>query len=260
MNASAPLPVLAQRLRAGETLFMSWCGIPDPSIPEDLVREGFDASLLDMQHGAITVESAISGIAHVGLAGHPALVRIPVGEFATASRMLDAGAAGIVAPMINSVADARQLAAFTKFPPLGERSWGPRRALALANVTSDEYFVQANAMHLTIAMIETREALAALDDILGVPGIDGVLVGPSDLSITLSGGAGVNAQHPLVEAALDHIAARCAALGKVACAFCMTGARGNALAKRGFRLMSLSTDSALLRIGAKMELADARKR
>ena len=86
--------------------------------------------------------------------------------------------------MINSVEDARLFVSFTKFPPLGERSWGPARALALTGLSPQDYFKQANDFSLIVAMIETREAIAAVDDILAVPGIDGVFVGPSDLSIT----------------------------------------------------------------------------
>ena len=111
---------------------------------------------------------------------------------------------------------------------------------------------------MAIAMIETREALAALDSILDTPGIDGVFVGPSDLSIALTKGATVDAHHPEVDRALDHIAARCKAKNKVAGAFCMTGKRANELAKRGFGLCSVSTDGMMLRIGARAELKAAR--
>jgi 4-hydroxy-2-oxoheptanedioate aldolase len=258
MADGAPLIQLSTRLRAGETLFMSWCGINESSIAEQSVRDGFDAALLDMQHGAIDFDTTVKAIALVGLAGRPALARIPVGDFAAASRLLDAGAAAIVAPMINSVEDARRFASFTKFPPVGERSWGPGRASPLSGFEGVHYFARANDMHLALAMIETREALAALDGILDTPGIDGVFVGPSDLSIGLTNGATVDAQHPDVEKALDHIAARCKAKGKIAGLFCMTGSRAKDMAARGFRLCSVSTDGVMLRIGARMELKAAR--
>lgn len=258
MTASAPLAHLARRLRAGETVLMSWCGLNDASLAEATLREGFDAALLDMQHGAIDFTTTVEAIALAGLAGKPAIARIPVGDFASASRLLDAGAAAIVAPMINSAADARAFAGFAKFPPVGERSWGPHRAQALAGLEGADYFHAANQMHMAIAMIETREALAALDSILDTPGIDGVFVGPSDLSIALTNGATVDAHHPEVDRALDHIAARCKAKNKVAGAFCMTGKRANELAKRGFGLCSVSTDGMMLRIGARAELKAAR--
>ncbi len=258
MTDPAPLPLLATRLAAGETLFMSWCGFNEPAVAEATARAGFDAVLIDMQHGAVDFSAAVLAIALVGLAGKPALARIPVGDFALCSRLLDAGAAGIVAPMINSVEDARRLAAFAKFPPLGERSWSPHRALALSGRNVAAYLAEANALHRTFAMIETRAALAALDGILAVEGIDGVLVGPADLSIALSDGASLNPTSAEVERALDHVAQRCKAAGKAAAVFCPTGARAHALAHRGFSLCAVATDGLMLQAGARMELKAAR--
>ncbi len=247
----------AERIRSGAPAFAAWCGIPDPSVPEIMVREGFDCAVLDMQHGAYDYAVAIQGISNCALAGKPAIVRIPVGEFPTASRMLDAGAAGIIAPMVNSVADAKQLAAFTKFPPVAERSWGPARALTLTGLAPADYLAQANGFSLTIAMIETRAALDALDDILSVPGIDGVFVGPSDLSIALSNGAGVNQLSPDVDKAMDHIVKRAKAHKKFASAFCGDGKRAAEVAAKGYQLMSIGTDNLLLRAGCKAALAAA---
>ena len=110
--------------------------------------------------------------------------------------------------MINSAEDARRFADFMKFPPLGRRSWGPRAALALSGLIGPAYLHSANASTLAIAMIETREALGALDDILGAPGIDGVFVGPFDLSIALSAGSVVDPSGAEVEAALSRIVER----------------------------------------------------
>lgn len=254
----APLGLLAERLGAGETLFMSWCGFNDPAVAEATARAGFDATLIDMQHGAVDYTSTVLGVGLIGLAGKPALVRIPVGDFALCSRLLDAGAAGIVAPMINSVEDARRFAAHAKFPPVGERSWSPHRALALSGRNAAAYLGDANSLHVALAMIETRPALAALDEILDVDGIDGVLVGPADLSIALSHGESMNPTSDAVEAALDKVAQRCAAKGKVAAVFCPTGARAHALAHRGFRLCAVATDGLMLQAGARMELKAAK--
>eukprot|EP01037_Dinobryon_pediforme_P013659 gene13659-13774_t len=179
---------LAQKIAKNQSVFSAWISGTDTGFAEALVREGFDAALFDMQHGACDIDLAIRGIATVALAGKPTIIRIPVGEFQTASRALDAGAAAVIAPMINSVDEARLFADFMKFPPLGKRSWGPGRAIPLSGLDPQAYLATANQFQLAIAMIETREALAALDDILGVAGIDGVFVGPADLSIALSYG------------------------------------------------------------------------
>lgn len=258
MSDGAPISTLAADLRAGKKVLMAWCGLTDPAVPEIMVREGFDTALLDMQHGSYDVASAIAGITACAGAGKPALVRIPVGDFAMASRMLDAGAAGIVAPMINSVEDARAFAAFMKYPPKGERSWGPARALGFTGMAPGDYLAKANGFTLALAMIETRQALAALDGILDVPGIDGVLIGPGDLSITLSNGAKLDPDGPEVDGVLDKIAAACAARGKIACVFCMDAKRARALSARGFSLMSIATDQMLLKQVTREQVAIAR--
>lgn len=247
--------LLSDRIAAGRFTTTAWAGMTDPAIAELMVREGFDSGMLDMQHGAVDFHCALRGIGQVALAGKPCIVRIPVGEFALASRLLDAGAAAIIAPMINSVEDARNFVAFMKFPPLGARSWGPRQVMALGGFDQASYLREANRIHLAIAMIETREALIALDDILAVPGIDGVFVGPSDLSIALSEGRSVDPSNEEVDAALTLVAGRAKAHGKFASAFCFTGTRARELKSRGYLLCSVSTDGLLLKSAVQRELA-----
>ncbi len=230
----------------------------EPAVAEALAREAFDAVVLDMQHGAFDFAGASRAILAVALADKPSIVRVPVGEFSLASRLLDAGAAGIIAPMINSRDDARRLVAFTKFLPLGERSWGPRAVLPLSGLEAPEYLASANAMTQTIAMIETRAALEALDDILGVEGVDGVFIGPSDLSIALSDGKKSEPRGPALMEAAGRIAARARAHGKYAAMFCFDGADAGAMAGLGFRLCSVATDQTLLRGAARAELLAAR--
>ena len=252
-----PIAALSHRLRAGDRLLAGWSGLAEAAMADIMVRQGFDTVVLDMQHGAQTIESALRGIAALALAGAPAIVRIPVGDNATASRMLDGGAAAIIAPMINSVADARAFAAAVKYRPMGERSWGPHRALVLSGLEPVVYLAAANAMHLAIPMIETATALDALDDILAEPGVDGVFVGPADLSIALSGGT-LDPRGAAVEHALDHVAARAAAAGKFAGLFCFDGAQAKAMGARGFALCSIATDSMLLAGAARAAVAAAR--
>jgi 4-hydroxy-2-oxoheptanedioate aldolase len=252
------IATLSQRIRQGDKLLTAWIGSTDPTNAEILVREGFDTALFDMQHGACDIDIAIRGIAAVALAGKPALVRIPVGDFSTASRALDAGAAAVVAPMINSQAEAIAFAEFMKFPPLGKRSWGPHRALSLSGLDPQAFVKTANDFQLAIAMIETRPALDALEEILGVPGIDGVFVGPADLSIALSGGTELNPESDAVMAALAHVAARAKAHGKFTSAFGLNGSHAKMLHDLGYALASVSTESGLLRAGARAELAVAR--
>ena len=249
---------LAERLSQGGPAFSAWCGLPEPSIAGLLAREAFDAVTFDMQHGAIDYAAVVRAIPLVAAAGKPAMARIPIGEFATASRLLDAGASAIIAPMINTIEDARRLAAATKFPPAGERSWGPAGALALTGMAVPDYFSAANGFSLALAMVETREALAIVDDILGVPGIDGIFLGPSDLSIALSNGASLDAASPEVDRALVHALGRAKAAGKLAGVYAHSGERAAEVARHGFHLVTIASDSTLLRVGAQATLKAAR--
>lgn len=248
----------ADRLAAPGTLFTAWVGTPEPVVAATLAREAFNAVTLDMQHGAVDFLAAVRAIPAVVTAGKPAIVRIPVGEFATASRLLDAGASAIIAPMINSAADARAFAAHVKFPPLGERSWGPHAALALSGLEPPRYFAEANRFSLAIAMIETRAALAVVDDILDVAGIDGVFVGPSDLSIALSDGAALDPNGAGVDEAVDHVLARARARGKLMCIYAGNAERAASYAAKGIDLVALGSDMTLLKLGAQQALATAR--
>ncbi len=258
MSEGGVIGKLSWQIRSGKCVLPAWVGVNDASVAELLAREAYDCVVLDMQHGAIDLRGAMAGVSAVALAGKPAIVRVPVGDYATASRVIDAGAAAVIAPMINSAEDARRFALQMKYPPVGQRSWGPRSALALSGLIGPAYLHSANAFTLAIAMIETREALAALDDILAEPGIDGVFIGPGDLSISLSNGGVVDAQSAAVDAELDRVVARAKAHGKFAALFCFEGARAKVMAERGFALCSVSTDQQLLRLAARSELAAAR--
>ena len=252
------LEKLAAKLAAGGDALCAWVTVSEPAVAEWLAREAFDAVALDMQHGAIDFAGAMRSILNVTLAGKPSIVRVPVGGFALASQLLDAGASGILAPMINSGDDARRFVEFTKFPPLGQRSWGPRTALPLSGLDATTYLNAANAMAQAIAMIETRAALDALDDILAVEGLDGVYVGPSDLSIAMSQGQRVEPRAPALMAEARRIAERAAAHGKYAAMFCFDGVDARAMLALGYRLCTIASDHALMRSAAQAELAAAR--
>lgn len=242
---------LVADLKGGKPVYSAWCGLPEPSIAGYLAREtGFGAVVLDMQHGAIDFLAATRAIPLVAAAGKPCIPRIPVGEFGTASRLLDAGAAGIIAPMINTVEDAGRFAAHMKFPPTGERSWGPHPALALTGLSMPDYFAGANGFVLSFAMIETREALDRIDDIMAVDGIDAIFIGPSDLSIGLSNGAALAPDGAEVTAAIDHAQARARAAGKYAAIYAPSGERAADFARRGYDLVAIGSDLAFLRAGA----------
>lgn len=245
---------LADRLRAGETVHCGWCSLPYPIVAELIGREGFAAATLDQQHGLWDTASLIAGIASVRQAGASPVVRVPVGDFGGVSRVLDFGAEAVIAPMINTEADARAFAAAAKFPPMGERSWGPHRATMLAGISDQkDYLRGANSSTLALAMIETREALDNVDVIASTTGIDALFLGPADLSIALSGGA-LDPMCKSVDEGLDCILAAAGKTGKLVGAFCPTSARAIELEKRGVRFLAIPGDIAFLRSGASAAL------
>ncbi len=251
---------LSSKIRSGKAVFSAWSGIPSQYVAEACARTDFDTVTLDMQHGAQTTQSVTDGIGAIRLAGKPAIVRIPVGRFDMASRALDLGASAVIAPMINSVADARAFAESMKFPPLGGRSWGPHRAITLGGYESNQaYLESANADSLAIAMIETREALDALDDILAVDGIDGIFVGPSDFSIAWSGGKTVNPVLDDMMEGVAEIARRAKAAGKFPAIFVFDPGVVAQYAGYGYQLFAMATDGLYIARGAGDLVAAARQ-
>jgi len=242
---------LARRLRAGETVFSSWCTLASPIVAETIAREGYASVVLDQQHGLWGTASIIAGVAALNHAGAAPVVRVPVGDFAFVSRALDFGAEAIIAPMINTVSDARQFAGAAKYPPLGERSWGPQRAMMLQDKSvAVDYLREANDGTLTLAMIETVTALGNVDAIAATPGIDALFVGPYDLSTALSGGKAQDVQAGEVERAIDQICAAAKKAGKIPGIYCSNAERGLAMAKRGFRFITVGSDFSIVREGA----------
>jgi 4-hydroxy-2-oxoheptanedioate aldolase len=250
---------LAKRLSADETVFTAWSAIPDAVTMEALAATAFDAVLLDMQHGGHSEESVLRCLAPAIAAGKPGIVRVPVGRFDMASRALDYGAEAVVAPMINSVADAEAFAASMKYPPMGERSWGVS-ILAARDGQADSLkrLKTANSETLAFAMIETRRAYDALDGILAVDGIDAVFIGPSDFSIAWTNGAAVNPRLDDMGEAIADIAGRARAAGKHVGIYLVDMADAGRFAAMGVRLFGFGTESKFMAAGADALLGAAK--
>lgn len=251
---------LASRLRAGETIYSAWSNLTDPLVMEALCRTSLDAVLLDMQHGAHDTASIVALTGIIRAAQKHTLVRVPVGRFDMASRALDMGAEAVIAPMINSVHDARLFAAAMKYPPLGERSWGQLRGRpgSYGAGGSGSYLREVNDATLSFAMIETRAAYESLDDILAVEGIDGVFVGPSDFSIAWSNGADVDAGSEAIIEPLTRIAVKAKGAGKLCGIYAATPALAQRFVGLGYSYIPLSVDTAYLALGVQ-SLLDAVK-
>ena len=179
---------LRSRLATGEPFLFTWMTVPSAPLAGQVARLPIEAVCLDMQHGMIGFSDAAPMIAAINAAGRPAMVRALWNDAATPGQAFDAGAVCVIAPMVNTRKQAEALVRAAKYPPLGARSWGGYTALQASGLAPAEYLRQANRMTMVFAMVETVEALSNVNEIAKTPGLDGLFVGPSDLSITLSKG------------------------------------------------------------------------
>jgi 4-hydroxy-2-oxoheptanedioate aldolase len=147
-----------------------------------MAHQGYDWICIDMQHGVVDYQVAVTMLQAIGATATIPFVRVPWNEQGIIGKVLDAGALGVIIPMVNSVEEAKAAVASCRYYPLGSRSYGPTRAAYYAGAG---YYPEANEQVACVPMIETKQAVERLDDILSVPGIDAVYVGPADLSITL---------------------------------------------------------------------------
>lgn len=225
-----------------------------------MAREGLEGVILDQQHGLWDTTTTFAGIASLVQGGGAAGVRIAVGDYAGAARAIDNGATVIIAPMIDSVADVKALVAATKYPPVGARSWGPGGAMVLSGITDANAYLRAgNDTSVILAMIETATALENVEAIAATPGIDGLFLGPYDLSVALSRGAEVNTNMPAVAAVLDRVLAAAKAAGKVCGIYCTTIEQMRAAHAKGFRFLTVGADSDFMHSGISARLAELAK-
>ncbi|MEM6713114.1 MAG: aldolase/citrate lyase family protein [Pseudomonadota bacterium] len=237
----------AAGLRAGDKVTLGWSSIPSPLNAAALALGGFACVCTDLQHGMHDQTSMVASMQAIHTAHKQPGLRIPVGRFDLASHAVDAGAQVIIAPMINTARDAEALVAATKYPPIGERSWGPALAMDLWGVVPAEYLSKANDLIITLAMIETVEAMDNLDAILAVDGVDGVFVGPSDLSITLSKGEGLQPGADHVLAASAQIGRKSRDVGKIAGVYAFDIDKAHSFFDDGFTVVAVGSDTLALK-------------
>lgn len=251
MTGARPGALPARALAAEGPHLNAWVQAPSSFVVETVARAGFASVTLDAQHGFATYDRIAEGVAGAALAGRPALVRLPLGGAALAAQALDAGAAGVIAPMIDDPDAARALVDAVKFPPTGRRSWGPNRALSLSGLDRTAFLGAANGQTLALAMIETEAALDRIDAILAVEGLDGVLIGPNDLCVSLTAGTAVDPAEPRTAAAVDRALEAARRAGKVAAIFANTPAFAVDYLNRGYPFVALGPDLAFLADGAR---------
>jgi 4-hydroxy-2-oxoheptanedioate aldolase len=245
---------LKQKWAAGEAALGAWLAIPSTISAEIMARLGFDWLTIDLQHGLIDFNRMVEMLQAIATTPTTAIVRVPVGEASWIGRVLDAGAAGVIVPLVDNADEARAAVEACRYPPRGKRSYGPFRA---AYIRDGRYTTQVDQEVVCLVMIETRDGIDNLEAILDVPGIDGVFVGPNDLSLALGLSPGSDQEAKVFTDAIDRIVAGCRARNLIAgCASTATVAKKRLA--QGFRFVEVSRDSSSMVRAATEDLASVR--
>lgn len=239
--------------RAGETTLGLWATSPSSIAAEALARSGVEYVCVDNQHGLVDYQATVPMIQAILLGGSCPIARVPWNEPGIIGKMLDAGAQGIIVPMVNTAEEAQAAVAACRYPPLGARSFGP----AGVGQRVPGYFDSSAEQIAVIPMVETVEALNNVDQIVSVPGVDAVYVGPADLSISLGLPPGNNDDAPEFVEALKTIVAACNRAGVVPGIHSSGGLTPRRL-ELGFRMVTVSADLVAMRLGVAAELERAR--
>ena len=249
---------IREKLAAEIPVVGSWISLPDTTVAEIMARSGFDFLTVDMEHSAITMSEAQELIRVISLCGVCPFVRLTSNDGALTKRVLDAGAVGIIVPMVNTAEEAEAAVGAARYPPVGHRSVGLARAQGYGP-GFDAYFEDANADTLVIVQIEHATAVENVEQILSVAGIDAIMVGPYDLSASM--GIPGQLDHPRVLDALSRVTTA-ARRHDVPAGFHVVWPSPEELVKRareGFALIAYSVDILLLGEGCRQGLAEIRR-
>jgi 4-hydroxy-2-oxoheptanedioate aldolase len=234
----------------GRASLNGWLSIGNPFTAEIMAAQGYDSVTIDVQHGALDYSHALPMFQAMRHSGVVPLARVPWLEPGIIMKMLDAGAYGIICPMVNTPEQAAEFVSYMRYPPLGQRSFGPTRVSFAAGAN---YASEANGEILAFAMVETARAMDNLEAIAATPGLDGIYVGPADLSLSLSEGRlapGFDREEPEMIAALKRIVAACRKAGIRAALHCGAPEYAARAIGWGFDMTTVSGDSRLLAAAA----------
>lgn len=245
---------LRQIWSEGRPVLNAWCSLGGAMVAEAMASQGWDALTIDTQHGVIGYAEMVAMLQAATASGVTPLVRVSWNAPGEIMRALDAGAYGVICPMINSVAEAEAFVGACRYPPRGFRSYGPTRAALVAGA---DYAQHANDEMLAFAMIETADGLADLEAIAATPGLDGIYIGPSDLSLSLGGEPRQDSQDPTLLAAFGRIVAACKTAGIKAGVHTTSVAYSRQMLALGFDLVTVGADMRFL-MGGRRELLEMR--
>ncbi|MFK7891051.1 MAG: HpcH/HpaI aldolase/citrate lyase family protein [Granulosicoccus sp.] len=236
----------------------AWLSIGNSFTAEIVAEQGYDSVTVDMQHGIIDYAAAVTMLQAIRASGVTPVVRVPWLDPATIMQALDSGAYGIICPMVNTREQAERLVSYMRYPPRGTRSFGPTRSAFSAG---SDYASQANDEVICLAMIETAEAMSNLEEIAATPGLDGLYIGPSDLTISVTDGrlpAGFDRQEDEMLETIDKILKAAKSAGIRACLHCGSSEYAANAVAQGFDLVTLLNDARMLASAAATSVSTAR--
>ncbi|HEX2742230.1 MAG TPA: aldolase/citrate lyase family protein [Rubrobacter sp.] len=233
--------------REGGSVVNGWLHVPSSFSAEVMAHAGWDSLTIDMQHGPVDHGSLVPMLQAISTTDTVPVVRVAWNDPGPIMQVLDAGSYAVICPMINTREEAETFVGACRYPPQGYRSYGPYRATLYAG---SDYTDHANETVVTMAMIETREALENLEEILGVPGLDAVFIGPSDLGQSLGHGPGTDRDETAVVEAIDRVLAATKKHGLVAGIFTGSPEYASRMVEKGFQFVTVSSDARLMAAAA----------
>jgi 4-hydroxy-2-oxoheptanedioate aldolase len=247
VNRFATNPV-TDKLRAGQPAVGSWLSLCSPAAAESMARVGWDWLVVDVEHSPVGFETMVNCFRAVQLGGAVPMARVPWNDTIWIQRTLDAGALGLVVPMVNSVADAEKVVSNMKYATRGQRSWGGSRVAAYVD---GDYRTWTDENLAIMVMIETMQAVENAEAILSVEGVVGCFIGPADLALSMEAAeTGPGTEH---EAAMMEVLRAAKRAGKAAGKHCGSGAEVSMRIAQGFQFLALSSDAGFLGKAAREE-------
>jgi 4-hydroxy-2-oxoheptanedioate aldolase len=243
-----------------KAIINGWCSVGNSFTAEIMASAGYDSVTADLQHGAFDYHAALTMFQAMRASGVAVMARVPWLDGGAIMKVLDAGAYGVICPMINTREEAERLVSFVRYPPVGTRSFGPTRANFAAGAN---YGGEADDTIVCFAMIETREAFDNVEAIAATPGLDGLYIGPADLTLGLTGKryrTGFDREEPEMVEAIQRILTVAHAAGIRAGLHNGTAAYAAKAIGWGFDLVTVSNDVRLLAGAAEASVAEVRRR
>ena len=232
-----------------------WLSAPNAVMAEVTGKAGFDSVTIDLQHGLNDYQAALAMLQALAASDSTPMARVPWLEPGIVMKLLDAGALGIICPMVNTRADAERLVHYANYAPVGTRSFGPTRAMLAYGA---DYVSRANDTVITLAMVETAEALENVEAITTTPGLTGVYIGPSDLALSMGHTPRLDPEEPAVVEAVGRILDACRKAGVRCGIHCLAPSYANRMLGMGFDLVTLGSDIRLYSAACAGAIAEAR--